>query len=230
MHVVFCVPTVERPWPQFVESLERSLPAIEAAGWEHSLTTEVGNPYISAARSKMLRAAMDKSPDVVVFLDHDLSWPPESMVKLLHADGDVIAGTYRSKKDKPFYMGELEWGPNGRPIQREDGCVKAHKAPAGFLKVSADAVDRYMRAYPELVYGRAYYPFVDLFNHGAHEGVWWGEDYAFCRRFNAKCGQVWILPDLDLTHHSKDKAFPGNYHQYLLRLPGGSESDSPCPP
>ena len=33
---------------------------------------------------------------------------------------------------------------------------------------------------------------------GAHNGAWWGEDYAFCRRWREKGGQIWCLPDLGI--------------------------------
>jgi len=51
--------------------------------------------------------------------------------------------------------------------------------------------------------------------------VWWGEDYAFCRRWEERGGEAWLVPDLDLTHHSADKAYPGNFHTYLRQQPGG---------
>jgi len=102
-----------------------------------------------------------------------------------------------------------------------DGTLRGHRAPAGFLKVTKEAVDRFMKAYPELCYGPAYAPAVDLFNHGAHEGVWYGEDYAFCRRWIDCGGELWIVPDLDLTHHGETQAYPGNYHDFLTRQPGG---------
>jgi hypothetical protein len=82
-------------------------------------------------------------------------------------------------------------------------------------------VDKFMKAYPHLIYGPAYRPFVDLFNHGAHKGLWYGEDYAFSRNWNDCGGSIWLLPDVDITHHSADKAYPGNYHMYLRRRPGG---------
>ena len=57
--VVFCVPTVTRPYQQCLDSLEASHPLVEAAGWESCMVNEVGNPYISAARATMLRKALD---------------------------------------------------------------------------------------------------------------------------------------------------------------------------
>lgn len=206
----------------FVDSLEASLPSLDAAGIEHFAVEERGCPYISAARASMLRRAMDAKADVVVFIDYDMSWGPEDLLKLIQTEGDVVSGAYRFKIDNEEYMGKLFTDERGRPIVREDGCVKAEWIPAGFLKVTKEAVNHFMGAYPELVYGPRYSPLVDLFNHGAFEGLWWGEDYAFSRRWHACGGEIWVVPDINLTHNTADTAYPGNYHQFLLRQPGGS--------
>lgn len=174
----------------------------------------------------MLRKAMDAEADVVVFIDHDLSFPPEALLKLIQTPGDVVAGTYRFKKAEEEYMGELLRDGDGDVRGRPDGAVVGFRAPAGFLKITKEAVDRFMRAYPELVYGPRYAPSVDLFNHGAIDGVWYGEDYAFCRRWIGCGGELWIVPDLDLTHHADDAAYPGNLHTYLRRLPGGDLAEA----
>lgn len=219
--VVFCVPIVNRPYPKFIESLENSIPVIRDAGWDEELVQEINNPYISGARSKMLRKALDHKADVIVFLDYDLEWRPKDLLDLIETEGDVIAGTYRCKIPEEQYMGSMFSGPDDTPIVREDGCIKAGVVPAGFLKVTTNAIDLFMGAYPELCYGPRYNQNVDLFNHGVHERLWWGEDYAFARRYREKCGDIWIKPNLSLTHWMGDKAYPGNLHEFLLRQPGG---------
>lgn len=224
MKVVLCLPTLTRPYPQTLAAIEASVPLLDAAGHEHFMVSEVGCPYISGARATMLRKALDVKADVIVFIDHDLSWSPGDLVKLIEAKGDVVAGLYRFKySDKVEYMGVIDDDDHGFPKVREDGCIKADRVPAGFLKVTRDAVNRFMKAYPHLVYGEACNPSVDLFNHGAHKGAWWGEDYAFSRNWTDAGGEIWIVPDLNLTHHSPDEAFEGNYHEFLLRQPGGSK-------
>lgn len=222
MKVVFCSPSLAGPTAPFIEAMERSIPLVKGAGWDEAMTLEVGCPYISAARATMLRKALDGGADVIVFLDYDLSWDAPDLLKLIETPGDVVAGLYRFKKDDEEYMGSPKDGPDGRPIMRADGCVSGHRIPAGFLKITREAVAKFMRAYPELQYGDPIAPHVDLFNHGAFEGVWWGEDYAFSRRWLACGGDIWIVPDLNLTHHSSDKAYPGNWHQFMMRQPGGA--------
>lgn len=222
MKVVLATPTMTRPHPAYVAALEASLPALD--GLDHSYVAEIGCPYISAARATLLRKAMDAKADVVVFIDHDLSWHPMALRRLIDTEGDVVAGTYRYKKSEEEYMGSIFTGPDGRPIVRADGAISAHRVPAGFLKVTAAAVDRFMTAYPNLCCGPKFALSVDLFNHGAHEGIWYGEDMAFSRNWLAAGGALWIVPDLDLTHHSPEAAFPGNFHRFLRRQPGGSEA------
>lgn len=221
--VVFCVPIVKRPYPGFISALEATIPLVKAAGWDEALVQEINNPYISGARAKMLRKALDAKADVIVFLDYDLEWKPADLMALIETEGDVVAGTYRCKVPEEQYMGAVYSGPDDTPIVREDGCIKASVAPAGLLKITKEAVDKFMGAYPELCYGPRYRQSVDLFNHGAHERLWWGEDYAFCRRYREKCGDVWIKPDITVTHWMGDTPYPGNFHEFLLRQPGGSE-------
>lgn len=220
---VLATPTVKKPLPQYIDALEKSIPVLDAAGIEHSYVTEIGNPYISAARSIMLRKALDAQPDCIVFIDHDLSWRPEDLVRLIKNKDPVACGTYRFKTpEEERYMATIFTEKDGKPVVREDGLIKADRVPAGFLKVTTDAVNRFMNHYPDLCYGPRYRLSVDLFNHGAHNGIWWGEDYAFSRRWHEMGGDIWMIPDLELTHWSDIGApYVGNYHEFLLRQPGG---------
>lgn len=225
MKVVFATPTVESPFAAYLAALESCLPAVEAAGFDHQCVFDIGCPYISSARARMLGKALKTDAEIFVFLDHDLSWQPQDMVRLLETEGDVVAGTYRFKVPEERYMGLIFTNAAGFvETIREDGCILADRVPAGFLKVTRVAVERFAAAYPELVTGKDEPPSVDLFNHGAHEGLWWGEDYAFSRRWHGCGGEIWLVPDLNLDHHHQDgRVFKGNFHRFMLRRPGGSE-------
>lgn len=247
MKVMFCTPTREAPSDQYSEALKASLPLLEANGIEHGLVIEAG-PYISANMATLARRALDAKPDALVFIDDDMSWEPAGLLKLIQCAEDVVGGTYRFKKDDEDYMGQLHTDSNGIPIGKRLGSdilIKAKRLPTGFLKITVNAVDKFMKAYPQLICGPAYHPTPDLFNHGVIDGLWFGQDYAFCHRYEAKCGAVWCLPDLTLTHHALSivpiegrpgefrrevKGFVGNYHQFMLRQPGGQLSANPTPP
>lgn len=221
MKVVLCVPTLTKPYKQLRDSIKASIPILDEAKIDHSIVSEVGNPYVSQARNVMLRKALDAKAEQIIFLDHDISFEPDALLKLIQADGEVVAGTYRFKQDDEKYMGTVYSGLDGTPVVRGDGCIHAQWVPAGFLRVTEQAIHQFMGAYPNLLYGRRYAPFVDLFNHGAHNGIWYGEDYAFSRNWNDSGGKIWLIPDLNITHHSATKDYPGNFHMFMRRQPGG---------
>lgn len=221
-HVVFCVPTITKPYQCTLDSIGASVPLIEAAGWAHSIVYEVGSPYISCARATMLRKALDAKATHIVFIDHDLSWDAKDLLTLIEAEGDVVSGNYRFKKDEVEFMGTLIPGIDGLPQIRPDGGLKANFIPAGFLKITRNTVSRFIGSYPELCFGEKCNPSVDLFNHGAHDGKWYGEDFAFSRRWKELGGEIVILPELNLVHHSPDKEYGGTFHDYLMAQPGGS--------
>lgn len=223
MKVCIATPTIKEPHPAYLESLEKSVPVLEENGIEPLSVFEIGSPYISGARAGMLRKAMATEADIFVFIDHDISWEPEDLLKLIKTEGDVVCGTYRFKLPDEAYMGTIRTDPEYLPLVREDGCISATRVPAGFLKVTRPAIERFMAAYPDLIIEKDGEKSPDLFNHGAFKGTWYGEDYAFSMRWILAGGEIWLVPDLNLTHHEGEQQFPGNFHQFMLKQPGGSE-------
>lgn len=198
----------------------------EAAGHECVSAYQIGNPYISAARSQMLHKAMVAGCDAFVFIDDDLSWRPGDLLKLIDTEGDVCGGTYRFRKPEEEYMAAVLCHEDTTPIVRpSDGAMQACRLPGGFLKLTREAVRKFGATYPGLIYGEGHglTPGLDLFNHGVIDGVWYGEDYAFSKRWVERCGDLWLVPDLTITHHGWDGAdYVGNFHEFMLRQPGGS--------
>lgn len=221
--VIFCIPTITKPLQPCLDALAASVPLLDAAGWDHYTAWSIGCPYISHARAQMVRKALDALADVVVFIDHDMSWEPGALLKLIETEGDCVSGAYRFKDDnEESYMGALMPDHRGIPQVRADGAIKAHCVPAGFLKLTRYGISKFMLAYPHLQYIDTATLTVDLFNHGTHKGVWYGEDYAFSRNWLEMGGEIWVVPDIQLDHHSTDgRVWKGNYHNYLRRQPGG---------
>lgn len=230
--VVFCIPTYQRPTQACLDSLEASVPLIEAAGYKHGAIFEVGNAYISAARATMLRAALTAEADIIVFIDDDVSWEPQNLLTLIQTEGEVVGGTYRTREDNPNYMGRILQDFEGKAVNvRKDGCIEMTALPAGFLKITKDTVTHFMLSYPELCYGTPWSYSIDLFNHGAYKGLWWGEDYSFCRRWRDSGGKVWCIPNMNIDHNARDgkRIWRGNFHEYLMRQPGGAKEGQDYP-
>lgn len=237
--VVICTPYMKAPPQVYVDSMKATSDALKEAGYEGGCVLEVGNAYISYARMILLRNAMDHAPKCIVFIDYDLEWDAASFMRLIETEGDVVAGNYRYKQPVEEYMGSLISGPVGedriqRPIQRPDGCVMALCAPAGFLKITPNAVNSFMKAYPERIVQPLWRPSIDMFHQGAKDGTFWGEDFAFSRDWRNMGQTLWIQPNLNISHHEwtteeqraagegETRGHPGNFRDYLFRQPGGS--------
>jgi hypothetical protein len=226
--VVFCIPVAPggAPHPKTIASLEAAIPLVKAHGWEEGLTQTLGNPYISGARAEMTRKALDAQATHIFYIDYDVAFRPQDVLDVLEAEGDVVSGTYRVKTedDSDLYMGAIYTNEHNQPIGRmSDGALKARVVPAGFLRVTTGAIEKFMNAYPELCFGPQFHRSIDLFNHGAYNSLWWGEDYAFARRYNDKCGDVWLLPWLQIDHWKGDHAWKGNFHEYLMQQNGANQ-------
>lgn len=224
--VVFCVPVYPKePYPQLVAALQAEIPFLKEKNILAEVIYQYGLPYISAARSLLLHRALRKDATVIVFIDQDISWEPGDAVKLIETEGGFVAGTYRYKHDEEHYMGGLREQEEGIAIAREDGCLEALVVPAGFMKVTREAVNLMMKNHPELCCGEASNPHFDMFSHGIIEGEWRGEDTAACMRWWKMGERVWCRPDLNITHHSADRDYPGNLGKYLERITGHSTAN-----
>lgn len=215
MKVSLCIPTRKEPIPQLEAAVDASLPLLRDAGHVVGVTTEIGCAYISFAAANMLAQALIWEADAIVFIEDDHSWEASALLKLVETPGDVVAGNYRYKDDSGDFMA-IPYVKDEKIFVRKDGCVLADKVPAGFLKITPRCVEVFRKAYPELICDNLEKgtKFVDLFNHGAFKGVWYGQDFAFSRRWRAIGGEIWIVPDLDISHWVRNEK-DGTYTEYL---------------
>ena len=111
--------------------------------------------------------------------------------------------------------------------------VEAEFLATGFMRIKRNVFERMAQAYPELKYkenvvktmNRKIEEAYDFFGMGIDDtrGRYTTEDYMFCKRWRDIGGQLWIYPDIDFDHIGR-KAYTGNFHEYLMRQPGGSKA------
>jgi hypothetical protein len=211
---------------QFIESLNAAGRLLKKHGYTPNKGAVFCDPYIQKARNRLAKQFLESDNDIFIFIADDLEFKAEDVLKLIETPGDVVAGAYRTKQEKPQYPVGIETDINGRPITREDGCISARRVQTGFLKINRTVFEQIVIRYPGLAYygiknGKKVNIAHDFFPQGVHKHVWLGEDYAFCELWTGIGGKIWVVPDLDLTHYEGEKGYRGNYHEYLKKLPGG---------
>ena len=211
----------------FLDSLQETVTLFKERGHESHWQTVEGCCYVQTARNDLVFEFLKSDADVLLFLDDDVSWNAADALKLVESNDDVIAGIYRLKTEQEGYPVVIRTNGQHRPLVRADGCISAACVATGFLKISRKCIEKMVANYPQYKYAEYVdREFIenkyDLFPQGVHGGRWVGEDFAFCRLWTQLLGEIWVMPDMDLTHHGATE-YKGNYHQFLLKQKGGSD-------
>jgi hypothetical protein len=229
MKIFFAIPMYRGvAHPACVQSLEATLALVAERGHESTIGTCAGCCYIQFARNRLVRDFLKTDADVLFFIDDDVSWNADDALRLIESQEPVVAGVYRLKNDVESYPVVVCTDEQHRAVTR-DGTISAKAVPAGMLRIHRSVIERLVSAYPE----KSYYDLVDgvredgycdLFPQGVYGDRWVGEDYAFCRLWTDLGGYIGVLPNMTLGHHSGERKWVGNYHEFLMRQPGGSKA------
>lgn len=210
----------------FYESLEATISHCQENGWQTALSVLQGSCYVQTARNELVKAFLDTDCDSLFFLDDDISWDCKDFLKLLEMPDDIVAGIYPYKTEEEGYPVVIHTDLDGIPEVREDGCIQATFIPFGFVRIKRRVIEKLWDAYQSLKYykpaGYNLIEFRDLFPQGVQGERWVGEDYAFCNLWHGLEGEIIVVPDITLSHHTDQEVFTGNYHEFLLKQPGGS--------
>jgi hypothetical protein len=164
----------------------------------------------------------DRDATDLFFIDADVGFDAAAVIRLLKMPQDIVAGIYPLKKDEVDYPVRIK-RVDGVPIG-QGGLVEAELLPTGFMRIKRSVFQVMQEKYPKLKYkpnivnvaGADVEEVYDFFNMGMlGSSEWTTEDFAFCQRWTDLGGQLWVSPDIDFTHVG-NKAFKGNYHNFLL--------------
>jgi hypothetical protein len=162
---------------------DRGLRELEGRGV--TVWREPGFSAIDKARSVLATRALAAGFDALMWIDADIVFEPEDVVRL-HASGEpLVAGLYAKKGQRELAAHLL---PDTRSIQfgPHGGLFEARYVGAGFLYTRQEVYRRMEAALPrcDLRFGGG--GFVPYFLPAVIEdrgGAWYlAEDYAFCER------------------------------------------------
>lgn len=185
-----------------------------------------GDALITRARASLIRQFLDDpSATHLLFVDADIGFEPEQVMRLIQCGADMCAAVYPVKRidwdrvrttiesARPNaaaaalkYVFEVE-DPNA--VTARGGFVKVRYAGTGFLMIRRAALERMCAQYPQLRYRRDHS--VDAAVDSAHrialfecmideDGTYLSEDFAFCKRWTDLGGEIWADLNSRLDH------------------------------
>ncbi len=236
MKVIFGIPTYDGTIEsKCMVSLVKTLHILWEKGIESDVFIISNCTYLPVARNTLVSMFMETDATDLFFLDADVVFESEGVIKILEFPEEIVAGIYPLKRDMlsfPVQIKTKDGVPIGKVLEGKDEfLIEADYLPTGFMRIKRTVIEQMQSAYPELHYNGSFVEIseaaqkngYDLFNMGVPvDGKkWTTEDYAFCERWRKIGGKLWVYPNLNFEHIGK-KSFKGNYQDYLPKSGGGS--------
>lgn len=192
------------------DSIFRGAQALKDEGIElQDVDVLGGHCYVDRVRCLLVRNFLASDATDLVFIDADVGFEPDSLVRLCTATSPVVAGIY-PKKIEP-----AEWPvttPQGEIWADRNGLIECHMVPTGFLRIN--------RAVFEAIKVPT---FADIdgdapahFKTEVRDGQYWGEDVEFCRLVREAGIPIKAFAEMDFRHVANDgRVYRGNWGQWL---------------
>lgn len=175
---------------------------------EYGVTIQVssicGCSVVTRARNMIADEFMKSDCDHLLFIDADMSFQPESIIRLLAfgQEKPIVAGAYEARKAGKVYILTLDHDKDGNVIMDPMGLVKARRVATGFMMIQRQVFETLAKLHPEWYHkdvnsDNMLYSFFDFLV--TPEG-YVGEDFLFCQRAIDAGYTCWIDPTIKLGH------------------------------
>lgn len=185
----------------YFNSCLRLQEAFLRGGMAYEWLTTTNESLIPRARNTSAATFLKTDLERLIFIDADIEFRPEDVAKLWNLDADVAVGLYPMKRlDCPLGA----WR-GGRLVDLSD-CPKepfpVDYAGTGFFMVHRRAFEKMIEAYPEIRHEEGHIGECwAFFDTAVEDGIFWSEDYLFCKRWRATGGKIIADPSIELVHH-----------------------------
>ncbi|HWX84355.1 MAG TPA: hypothetical protein VNZ48_12225 [Xanthobacteraceae bacterium] len=185
-----------------------------------------GDALITRARASLIAQFLDDPGAThLLFIDADIGFEPEQVLRLLQCGAEMCAAVYPVKRidwdrvKKTFdgarpnpaaaslqYVFEVE---DPAAVISNSGFIKVRYAGTGFLMIRRQALEKMCAQYPLLQYKRDHSLDAAVASDKrfalfecmiAEDGTYLSEDFAFCKRWTDMGGEIWADLDSRLGH------------------------------
>jgi hypothetical protein len=187
-------------------------------GWRHGfdflplfITREA---LLQLARNELI-ALVHKQPAIedMVWIDSDMGWNPDQVIRLLNHSVDCVGGTARRKDDVETYV------VNCKPenlIVGDNGLIEVEGVGTGFLRLSRHAIETLWATAPK----KYRYQGEErrwIFHVEPEAGAVISEDIRICRRLRQAGIKVYLDPTITCSHTGL-KTWTGDFMAWATKI------------
>ena len=187
------------------------------------------SPLIHQARNYLTSVFLTTDYTHLLFIDSDVQFQPEAVLRMLVAKKDIVCTPYRVKNDqvdKAVYTVKVP-DPKVVPIL-PGGLVEIEAGPTGIMLIDRKVFEKIIKNRPNLKIKNSanealmetekshsfYYNFFDF---AFEDGYTWGEDVSFCK-LARKNGIKLYANTKSPTAHRGEYAWIGNFGDSLKTI------------
>lgn len=200
MKVCLATTVYEDPAAAYTFSIQKTREALHKAGINTAYYLLTGNCHVDDGRNSVVQEFLLSDCTDLVFLDADVVWEPESLIKLCGYDVDIVGGIYpyrdpNNRESLPVLMFP------GQAMIDNRGLVEVAGLPTGFMRIRRHVLEALANDAPKYwkrTDRRAPVPL--LFERTLIDGTRLGGDLNFCRKWIEKGGSCYAAAELHLGH------------------------------
>lgn len=195
----------------YVRSLLDTMATLSSMGisamWTNSYSSHVADAREITISGTYSNSLTESRPlegrftyDKIMWIDSDIAWKPEDVVKLYKSDKDIIVGAYLLS-DGNAAVHERHLGPGYKyeEVLSMFEPVKIWAAGMGFMCVKQGVFESLSRPWFQSVETKV------NFDGKEHTFNIIGEDMSFCQRASNAGFEIWFDPTVRVTHHKTYK-------------------------
>lgn len=203
-------------WHEFTISLAKTQMALLQHGVEVMLMFLPGESVIQKARNALATRFLKTPCSHLLFIDADMAWEPDAVLRLLAGDKDISGVAGRRKCEPPSYCTLMDPSKN---ISDGMGMLKVHSVGTGFMMIKREVLEKIVLSEPENYYidygsGERIH---NIFETRVHKFHFWSEDYIICLKWQNLGGDVWVDPHSRLKHRG-EQVFEGAFIEEIQRF------------
>ena len=181
------------------------------------------SPLIHQARNYLTSVFLTTDYQYLLFIDSDVEFEPEAVLRMLVAKKRIICTPYRvkaEKLDKHIYTVEFK-NPKTIPFL-PGGLVEIEAGPTGLMLIDRVVFERIIKNHPELKIKNKAIPnpgdshkfYYNFFDFSFKDGYAMGEDVSFCKLARGNDFQIYANTESSTKHHGS-WAWEGKFKESL---------------
>lgn len=176
----------------------------------HQVTTLRNESLIPRGRNILSAMFLESSCTHMMFIDADIEFDGEDVIKLLRMNEPLAVGAYPKKTLPIQYAVNLKIiDPITGQVNKKGDAVEVLDASTGFFMIKREVFDKLILAHPELhikndssIDPKLNKHCYALFDTGIDpvDNRYLSEDYYFCRLWQQLGGEIWLHTKIKLNH------------------------------